>query len=95
MEEIKEKIKNLRYKMLIHSCLYYRFCTPIVEDKTFDRWARELVHLQHKYKKESKEVIFYEEFKDWDGTTGFHLPITQDIEDKSLRVINYHREKNF
>lgn len=73
-EKIIAEIKRYRLQVLIHSCIYYRFNTSIISDAEFDKRACRLAELQKKYPEESKEVAFYEEFKDFDGYTGYHLP---------------------
>ena len=72
---IAELIKRRRFQVLIHSCIYYRLAENIIDDFKFDGWSRELVKLQEQYPEESKEAPLYEEFKTFDGTTGFDLPI--------------------
>lgn len=70
---IMEKIKRRRRQIMVHSLIYYRLNNNLIDDKTFDKWAYELVDLQKQYPEESKAVELYEDFKDWDGTTGFNL----------------------
>lgn len=70
---IRELIRRRRRQMLVHSCMYYRLGTSIWTDKKFDECARELAKLQRLYPNISKTVEYYEDFKDWDGTTGYHL----------------------
>ncbi len=76
-EELKiaEKIQQRRYQILIHSCLYYHLNKNIISDKQWDAWARELKGLQEQYPDISAKVTLYEEFKDWDASTGAFLPI--------------------
>lgn len=68
------QIRHRRLQMLIHSHIYYRLNTNILDDKQFDKWAYELRDLQAKYPEESAACDLAEEFEGWDGTTGFHLP---------------------
>lgn len=75
--QIAEKIQQRRYQMLIHSCLYYHLNQNIISDKQWDEWARELRDLQNKYPDISSKVTLYEEFKDWDASTGAFLPVTE------------------
>lgn len=77
---VRELIRRRRRQMLVHSCMYYRLGTSIWTDKQFDSCARELVKLQAKYPNISKTVEYYENFKDWDGTTGYHLQPMGDPE---------------
>ncbi len=74
--EVYELIRQRRLQMLVHSCMYYRLNTSLITDKQFDTWGRELVKLQNDYPEISRQVEWYKEFKDWDATTGFHLPLT-------------------
>ena len=74
VQTVTEKIKQRRYQMLVHSYLYYQLGDTVIDDYTFDRWAKELVQLQERYPNESKEADYYEEFKDFDGSSGFDLP---------------------
>ena len=71
--EIAELIQQRRYQMLIHSCIYYHLNQNIISDKKWDEWARELRDLQNQYPKISEQVILYDEFKDWDASTGAFL----------------------
>lgn len=64
--------------MLVHSCMYYEMNTSIISDELWDRWARELVQLQKDYPEESRQVIWYEAFKDWDASTGAFLPLKDE-----------------
>ena len=75
--EIAEKIQQRRYQMLIHSCLYYHLNQNVISDKQWDAWARELRDLQNEYPDISSQVILYDEFKDWDASTGAFLPIEE------------------
>lgn len=75
--EIADRIQRLRYMILVHSCLYYKLHTNLVEDYQWDRWARELVALQNDYPQISNKVMLYDYFADFDGSTGFDLPIDE------------------
>jgi hypothetical protein len=71
----------------VHSILYYRFDTTIVPDSTFDAWAQELALLQSTHPEDSGAVEYYrEEFKDFAGETGFHLPLWDP---RAQRVARY------
>ena len=66
-----EKLRQRRVQMLVHSYLYYELDTPVITDDKWQQWADELTELQ----KDLKEIGFYdEEFADWNGSTGMHLP---------------------
>lgn len=76
--EIADRIKQKRYQLLIHSCIYYELNQSVISDDTWNKWANELRDLQNEYPDISKQVVLYEYFKDWDASTGAFLPITLD-----------------
>lgn len=75
-DEIKSLILRRRLQTLVHSCIYYYFDDNIISDAEWARRALELEELQKQYPKLSKEVKWYEAFKDFDHSTGSNLPIT-------------------
>lgn len=91
-QTIQEKIQQRRYQMLVHSYLYYQLGENIISDYQFDMWAKELAELQKEYPAESKKARYYEDFKDFDGSSGFDLPYSmpniQAIGDRLLRQHN-------
>lgn len=75
---IAEKIQQRRLQILVHSCLYYEFSTNRISDRDWDKYAGELVQLQNEYPNISKQIIWYDVFKNFDASTGFNLPIRDD-----------------
>lgn len=59
--------------MLVHSYIYYKMNTNLIEDHTFDKWCRELVQLHIKYPTESKSCMFQKAFQGWSGFSGYDL----------------------
>lgn len=95
VQTLKEKIKQRRAQMLIHSCLYYDMDTNIVSDDQWQHWADELEKLQ----KENPgliEIGFYDKyFRDWDGATGSHLPHRDKwVYNKALKMIRDMEKKS-
>ena len=76
---IKERIKQRRRQMLVHSYIYYELNDNIVSDSQWAKWAKELQELQQKYPEESKDVEYYDDFKDWDGSSGAFLNFGENI----------------
>lgn len=76
VDERRALILRRRIQILVHSCIYYHYNTNLVTDATWQKWADELVVLQKKYPSIAERVDYHESFKDFDGTTGFDLPIT-------------------
>lgn len=87
LQTIEEKIKQRRLQMLVHSYIYYELDKNIIDDSTWDKWAMELVDLQTKYPKESKNVEYYEQFKNWDGSTGADLKFDNKIKQRAERLL--------
>lgn len=82
------KIMQRRIQMFVHSYLYYALSTSIVSDHQFDAWARELVML---HKNHPKPVGFHDEdFADWDGSTGYHLPQYPWVVDHGQLLLRLH-----
>ena len=79
MPTIQEKIRQRRRQMLVHSYIYYELNQNIVSDHQWSEWAKELQELQQKYPKESAEVEEYDQFKDWDGSSGAILKFGENI----------------
>lgn len=74
-QTIKEKIRQRRSQMLVHSCLYYEMDESIVDDATWQKWADELTVLQEENPKACKLNFYDEHFKDWTGASGAFLPL--------------------
>lgn len=74
-QTIKEKIRQRRSQMLVHSCLYYEMDESIVDDATWQKWADELVVLQEENPKACKLDFYDKWFKDWTGASGAFLPL--------------------
>jgi len=89
MQTVKERIRQRRAQMLIHSYLYYVLDQPIVSDHQWQQWADELVELQLSNK---VQIGFYDaEFCDWNGSTGMHLPKDRYVVSVATRVLKHHQ----
>lgn len=73
--QILEIINRRQRQIIIHSCIYYNLGDSIVSDVTFDKWAKQLVGLMQKFPHIAKESENYHYFIDFDGSTGYDLPI--------------------
>lgn len=92
-DKIKADILRKRQQILVHSCLYYRFDTNLIEDYQYDKIGKSLADLQIKYPELSKEVTYkYKAFETFgqDGCySGYNLPTSDpDIVRKAQRLIN-------
>jgi len=87
---ILERIKRLRSILLVHSYIYYRLCTSLISDDEWQAAADELTRLQAHG---PISIGFYDEaFKDWDGTTGFHLPQDHWVAGKAHYLLYLHEK---
>lgn len=75
---IAEKIQQRRLQILVHSCIYYELNGNSISDRDWDRFAKELVELQHKYPDIANKVVWAGAFRKFDGTTGFDLPMKDE-----------------
>lgn len=74
-----------RRQMLVHCCLYYRLNTELISDHDWQARADHLATLQALH---GWEAGFYDAcFRDWDGSTGYHLPVDDDILTVALRLL--------
>lgn len=71
--DVADLIKQRRLQIIAHSYIYYAMSDNIISDDTWSRWAKELVQLQKDYPDIAKEVVYNDEFKDFDGSTGFQF----------------------
>lgn len=98
---LAEKIQQRRYQILVHSLIYYECDTSIVSDAKWAEWGKELVQLQNEHPDIARTVIFAEAFKDFDASTGYHLPyrdeqivniavrlLRQDSNEESLQALH-------
>lgn len=94
--KVYELIQRHRLQLLVWSKLYYDMSTSVVEDSVFDKIGRELVVLQNQYPDISKLVAYHDEFKDWDATTGFHLPLNDPwVCRKAEQILEERRRRKY
>lgn len=77
--EVADAILRRRMQMLVHSYIYYKMDMNLISDREFDMWGKDLVRLQTDYPEIASQVEYAEAFKDWDASTGFHLPANEQI----------------
>lgn len=95
-QTIAEKIRQRRLQLLVHSFIYYDLNENIISDDKWSQWATELVYLQNEYTEISKNVIYYDTFKNFDGSTGFDLDYRNpDIMSKAYKLLEYHKKEKF
>ena len=93
-DQIAELIKQRRLQVLVHSCIYYEFNESIVDDVTWAKWAVELEQLQAAYPAIADKVEWAAEFKDFDHSTGYNLPVQNKwVVSKAIQLMRWHEER--
>ena len=86
--EAIRRITYIRKCLLEDSCLYYKFDYSLTSDATFDIMCRQLVEFQEEYWEEAEKCPYHEYFKDFDGSTGFDLPIhLPEVVERALELL--------
>lgn len=86
-----ELIQRRRLQLLVHSYIYYDMDYNLISDRTYDIIGKQLVELQKDYPEIASRVCYAEVFKEWDGSTGFHLPKTGWVKDKAIQLFSTKR----
>ena len=90
LDNIVELIKRRRLQILIHSALYYTLNENVIDDHTYDKWSKELAELQRDYPQESKLAPMYDDFAEFDGSSGFDLPHkAPDVVNRARHILKY------
>lgn len=90
LDNIVELIKRRRLQILVHSALYYTLNENVIDDHTYDKWSKELAELQRDYPQESKQAPMYDDFAEFDGSTGFDLPHkAPDVVNRARHILRY------
>lgn len=79
--------------MVIHSAIYYVLNDNIISDNEWATRAKELVKLQEEYPEVASQVIYVDEFKDFDGSTGFNLPQDDKVMAKANFLLTLRRKR--
>lgn len=92
-QDIIDLIKRTRLQLLVHSYIYYRLNENVISDYQFDMLSKRLVDLQEANPELSKEVEWAEAFEDWDGSTGFNLPLGDSwVQNKGNYILKLSKE---
>lgn len=83
---VAELIDRLRRWVALHSHIYYDLGQTVASDEGWDRKALQLAHLQHVHGY-SAGTWKNETFEGFTGDTGYHLPVTEEIEEKAEQLI--------
>jgi len=88
-----EFIRRRRLQIVIHSCIYYRLNENLVSDHQWAAWAKELVEAQERFPDIAEKQLWAKEFADFDGSTGFNLPITEPgVVARARSLVSYSKK---
>ena len=94
IEQIQALIRRRRAQMLIHSCIYYEMNENVISDHLWQHWADELDRIQKDWPELCQIDFFDNEFRDWSGATGNHLPHRHPwVYNKALYILRISQEK--
>lgn len=93
-EEIAKLISKRRRQVLIHSVIYYKLDDCLVSDSDWTRWALELEELQRDYPEIAERCVYAEAFRDFDHSTGYHLPLDDIWANKKAKELITYAAKN-
>lgn len=92
-QNIVSRIEYLRKKLLVHSIIYYRLDESLITDDKWAEWALELENLVRKHPEEGQNSFLAEEFKDFDHSTGYNLPLeTPWAVDVAMNLVLYNQK---
>lgn len=92
-ESASEFIHRRRLQIVIHSCIYYRFDQNLISDHQWAEWAKELVKAQEMFPKIAEKQLWANEFADFDGSTGYHLPINESgVVQRALKLLEISKK---
>lgn len=92
-EEIAELINRRRRQILVHSVIYYTLDDNVISDSQWSKWAFELAELQKKYPNIAKTCWYADEFENFDGSSGFDLPLEDPWAIRKARHLLSLRDK--
>ena len=75
MTDIASLINRRQRQILVHSIIYYQFDDNLISDWQYTKWAGELAELQKQYPEIAAKSIFAKAFEDYEGCTGYNLPL--------------------
>lgn len=78
-------INKRRRQILVHSIIYYQYNDNLISDAKWSEWAKELYDLQIQYPDIADICVMAKEFKNFDPSTGFDLPLDDPWGNKIAR----------
>lgn len=70
---LQEHIDFLQRYIIVHSYIYYELNNNVISDKQYDAKSKELVWYKNEHPELWKSSMYYKQFADYTGATGFTL----------------------
>ena len=90
------KINYLQRRIIVYSIMYYEQNESCVSDQYYDSISHQLVELQRTCDPaEFRRSTYYYAMYDFDGSTGFDLPLRNpEISKKALAILEIYERSN-
>lgn len=94
--DVLNKINQRQRQILVNSYIYEDLNDSLIDDITWDKWAKELVNLMTENPKEAEDSVYYRYFKSWTGDTAsdlceaFRLPEIMNTGNMLIQYRNDH-----
>lgn len=92
LTDIAALITRRRRQVLVHSIIYYKMDTNIISDAQWSKWAMELAELQIRYPDIADSCPYADEFKGFDGSSGFNLPLDDPVAVRDANALLFWSE---
>lgn len=89
----KSVLNIFERSFLVHSIIYYRLDENLISDEKWAEWALELEQLTKEYPHIAQNAFLAKEFKDFDHSTGYNLPLeTPWAVKKAMDLMEYYKK---
>ncbi|PDY93235.1 hypothetical protein CON09_08390 [Bacillus anthracis] len=89
-----EWMNRRQRQILVHSFLYYQLNENIISDSDFDKWSKELYEAMKENPDVAKRSVYYKDFLEFDGSSGYDLPYANpEVQHSGYRLLKIHAEK--
>jgi len=83
-----QEINHRERQVMVHAYLYYKLNKNLLEDDEYDKFSFDLDRLIKKYPEDFKKSVFYNDFKEFNPSSGYYLNYDQPwIRDKAFWLL--------